>query len=439
MSVFAVHPVSDQIGQEMGSVANGIALCIERKRSEEALDASESKYLSERMLADTTIQKLAAFPRVNPNPVLEFAADGTLNYANDAAWQLATSLKRPEVLQVLPENTEVMVRECLQSEQNKLRQEVTINERTISWSFFPILANQVVHCYGTDVTEVMNLEAQFRHAQKLECVGQLAAGVAHDFNNILTIIQGYAEHALTRCSDQSMTNSLKQISGSTRRAAALTRQLLLFSRKQVMQPKMIDLNAVLADLTNVLPRLLREDITLKTEYASGVPRIEADRGMLEQIVMNIAVNARDAMPKGGELCFATSHIEIVEDYTRQHPDARIGSFVCMTASDTGCGMDRKTLDRIFEPFFSTKAVGKGTGLGLATVYGIVKQHQGWIEVASEPGQGTTFRIYFPAAGPVEAPIGEMAVASERIQGGNLARGPMGQLQRRRARTLYRIR
>jgi CheY-like chemotaxis protein len=263
----------------------------------------------------------------------------------------------------------------------------------------------------------MNLEAQFRHAQKLECVGQLAAGVAHDFNNILTIIQGYAEHALGRCADPTLQAHLKQISASTHRAAALTRQLLLFSRKRVMQPKTIDLNSVLADFTNMLPRLLREDIALKAEYAQELPPIEADRGMLEQIVMNLAVNARDAMPNGGELSMVTRSLEIAEDYTRHHPDARTGRFVCMTVTDTGCGMDRKTLDRIFEPFFSTKEVGKGTGLGLATVYGIVKQHQGWIEVISEPGQGTSFRIYFPAAAPAELPSTELQLASERIQGG----------------------
>ena len=190
---------------------------------------------------------------------------------------------------------------------------------------------------------------------------------------------------------------LKEIADAARRAAALTRQLLMFSRKQVIQPKVLDLNAVLQNLANMLMRLLGEDIRLESSYAPNLPQIEADTGMLEQVVMNLAVNSRDAMPKGGQLSMGTASVEIDEGYASQHPESRPGTFVCLTVTDTGCGMDRQTLDRIFEPFFSTKEVGKGTGLGLATVYGIVKQHHGWIEVTSQVGCGTTFKIYFPAA------------------------------------------
>jgi CheY-like chemotaxis protein len=201
---------------------------------------------------------------------------------------------------------------------------------------------------------------------------------------------------MVRCQgDTATATALKQISDAAKRAAALTRQLLMFSRKQVIQTKVLDLNAVLQNLANMLLRLLGEDITLQSDYCQHLPQIEADTGMLEQIVMNLAVNSRDAMPRGGKLTISTGSVEIDQTYSSQHPDARPGSFVCLTVTDTGCGMDAKTLDRIFEPFFSTKEVGKGTGLGLATVYGLVKQHQGWIEVSSDVGVGTTFKIYFP--------------------------------------------
>ncbi len=419
MSIYCRHAVTEQMGQEMGSVANGIALCIERKRSEEALDASESKYRSERKLAETAIEKLAAFPRVNPNPVLEFAFDGTLTYANDAARLLADTLSKTDILATLPPQAGVIAQECLAAGQKRLRQEVMINGRTISWSFFPILGSQVVHCYGTDITEVLSLEAQFRHAQKLESVGQVAAGIAHDFNNVLTVIQGYSENLLIRCSDDAIAaTAAKQISEAARRAAALTRQLLMFSRKQVIQPKSLDLNTVLREFADMLRRLLGEDIALEAEYNPQLPSIEADRGMLEQVIMNLAVNARDAMPKGGKLSISTSIEEIGEEYVAQHPDSRTGNFLSLTVSDTGCGMDRKTLGRIFEPFFSTKAVGKGTGLGLATVYGIVKQHQGWVEVISEVGRGTSFRIFLPPASSVPEIVDETWSPAVPVQGGH---------------------
>ena len=179
-----------------------------------------------------------------------------------------------------------------------MREEVQINGRTITWSFFPVPSSHVAHCYGVDVTDMLNLESQLRHSQKLESVGQLAAGVAHDFNNILTVIQGYSDCLLARCSEDKVTRSaLKQIGDAAKRAAALTRQLLAFSRKQVIQPKVLDLNGVLQNLAHMLPRLLGEDVVLETDYRDNLGRIEADTGMIEQVVMNLAVNARDAMPR----------------------------------------------------------------------------------------------------------------------------------------------
>jgi signal transduction histidine kinase/CheY-like chemotaxis protein len=374
--------------------------------------------ITERKTAECAIQKLAAFPQVNPNPVLEFSADGSVSYINEAARETAKALGKEEVMAILPVNADAIARQCLASGQKRLREEVTLNGRTITWSFFPVAASQVVHCYGFDVTEMLNLEAQFRHAQKLESVGQLAAGVAHDFNNVLTVIQGYSECLLNQGQrDRASTNALKQISDAAKRAAALTRQLLLFSRKQVIQTRVLDLNVVLQNLSNMLVRLLGEDVALESGYAPNLPRLEGDTGMLEQVVMNLVVNARDAMPRGGRLSIGTSTVEIDAEYARQRPDSRPGRFLCLTVSDTGTGMDSKTLERIFEPFFSTKEVGKGTGLGLATVYGIVKQHEGWIEVSSQLGVGTTFKVYFPALAAVAEPAAAEAAAPGPVRGG----------------------
>ena len=507
MSIFTRNPLSDQIGQEMGSVANGIALCIDRKRSEEALGVSESKYrsvvesikevifqldaagnwtflnpawktitgfevkqslgssflefiheedrehnrqiflqlmegrqdysrhearvltkdkkirwvefdvqaivgrdssivgasgsisdITERHLAEMKIQQLAAFPRVNPNPVLELNADGALTYANDAAREMATALEQSELLKIMPPNAIAVVQDCLAKGQKKLRKEVIINGHTISWSFFPVPANKVVHCYGTDVTDVLNLEAQFRQSQKMECVGQLAAGVAHDINNVLTVVQGRIGLLLPKVpSDSEISNSLKQVSAAAERAARFIQQLLMFSRKQVIQTKVLDLNVVIHSVETMLSRVLGEDITFETVCGRDIPFIEADTGMIEQVILNLAVNSRDAMPRGGKLVMTTAAADIDEAYTSQHAGSRAGKFVSLTVMDTGCGMDAQTLDRIFEPFFTTKEVGKGTGLGLATVYGIIRQHKGWVEVQSEVNVGTTFKIFLPAA------------------------------------------
>ena len=257
-----------------------------------------------------------------------------------------------------------------------------------------------------DITERLAMQAQLRQSQKMELVGQLAAGVAHDINNILTIIQGHTGLLLqTATADSHSMKSLKQISAASDRAAGFVRHLLMFSRKQVVQTKLIDVNAVLQNLQSMLPQMLGEQITLQLSCQAGLPLVAADASMTEQIVMNLAVNARDAMPRGGTLDIETTAVEIPVALARQNPDAHAGNFVCLRVSDTGCGMDRRVIQRIFEPFFTTKEVGKGTGLGLSTVYGIVHRHQGWIEVDSELGVGTTFKVYLPAmeAGPRDCP------------------------------------
>jgi len=248
-----------------------------------------------------------------------------------------------------------------------------------------------------DITAQRRLEEQFRQAQKMEAIGQLAGGVAHDFNNILTVIQGHASLLASAKLDENSEKSAQQIAQAASRAAGLTRQLLTFSRRQLIQPKRLDMNKIVGNLTNMLGRLLGEDIALQLNYCQSAPIVEADVGMMEQILLNLAVNARDAMPKGGQLAVRITIMELDEKYACCQPDARPGNFVCVSVTDTGMGIAPENLPRIFEPFFTTKEIGKGTGLGLATVYGIVKQHQGWTEVDSHVGKGTTFRIFIPRA------------------------------------------
>ncbi len=528
MSLFAQRQLNDSTLRELASVANGIALCIERKRSAQALDASEVRYrtvvesikevifqidvngkwsflnpawteitgfkvrqtlgtsfaeyihpedrehhveairevaghhksdcrhetrylaedgtfrwmevyaqplfssaagpagvsgtltdITERKRAEAEIQKLAAFPRFNPDPVMELAADGTLTYLNNAAREMALQLGVTQPEAILPRNAASIARECLRQGNSKLSQQIQINGRTITWSFLPIVTSQVVHCYGVDATERLNLETQLRHSQKLESIGQLAAGVAHDFNNILTVVQGHSDRLIDACSDrQDLVEPLKLISASARRASSLTRQLLMFSRKQKLQPRVLDLNKVIASVSKLLERLLGEHITLETRTEPGLSPIEADAGMIDQIIMNLSVNARDAMPKGGTLRISTSTATIDDFYTQLHADAKPGEYARLSVTDNGVGMSRETVSRIFEPFFTTKEVGKGTGLGLATVYGIVKQHDGWIEVDSELGLGTTFNIFLPVTEKSYDTTFERAPHRPSVKGGS---------------------
>ena len=256
---------------------------------------------------------------------------------------------------------------------------------------------QCVLLVTEDVSERANLEGQLRQAQKMEAVGQLAAGVAHDFNNLLTVVQGYTQLLQPMHAPGSMGHeALGKIINATKRAAGLTGQLLTFSRKRVAEPRAVDLNKVVANVTGMLHPLLGENIRLNLRPAAQVPAIMADAAMIEQVIVNLAVNARDAMPKGGDLVVSTFLTDIDENHVRHNRQATPGRFVCLQVSDAGTGMDAATLERIFEPFFTTKGVGKGTGLGLATVYGIVKQHRGWVEVNSQLGVGTTFKVFLPA-------------------------------------------
>jgi len=487
--------------------------------------------ITERKQAEDRIRRLAAFPELNPNPVLEFAADGSLTYHNPAAQELVRRSGARDLQEIMPPNSDQIIRECLASGRPCLRLEVRCGERTISWSFYPIEQLGVVHAYAGDITErkqaevaqarlataieqaaeavvitdtqgtiqyvnpafekvtgysreeaigrnlrflksgkhdtefyqrlwavltrgevwrghfvnkrkdgtlyeeeatispvrdaagriihyvavkrdvthETQLEAQLLQAQKMEAIGRLAGGVAHDFNNILAVILMQTEFLLMSVDlSEGVRDGVQQVRTAAERAANLTRQLLLFSRRQVMQARDLDLNEVVTNLAKMLQRIIGEDVRLELHLHPTPLMTHADAGMLDQVLMNLAVNTRDAMPKGGRLIIETTAREFSPEEAAALPDVKPGHYVGLRVSDTGCGIPPEILPRIFEPFFTTKEQGKGTGLGLATVFGIVKQHGGSIQVASEPGRGTTFEVYIPAlpAGSTQATAAE---------------------------------
>jgi two-component system, cell cycle sensor histidine kinase and response regulator CckA len=272
--------------------------------------------------------------------------------------------------------------------------------------------------FAEDVTERRTLEQQLRQSQKMEAVGRLAGGIAHDFNNLLMVISGYAEFLLERLGPEpALRAPAQEIAGAAGRASSLTRQLLAFSRKQMLAPKILDLNSVIAENLKMLRRVIGEDIDLVMVPAEDLGAVRADMGQVEQVIMNLAVNARDAMPSGGSLTIETSNVALAEDETRLQPPLKPGNYIMLSISDTGLGMDAETQSHIFEPFFTTKGP-KGTGLGLSTVYGIVKQSGGYIWVSSEQGKGTTFKIYFPQVPQAtESPVVQAATESPAVEPG----------------------
>jgi len=352
--------------------------------------------VTQREMEHTRVEHLARFPAENPHPVLRVRADGTILYANPASRPLLDCWHRT-VGEAVPDDILSKVHQVL-GEGQFCDTEATYGETSYSLTLAPVTDMGYVSIYGVDTTEHKRLEDQLRQSQKMEAIGRLAGGVAHDFNNLLTIIEGYSTFALDQLEEGNPVRpDIEEIRQAGVRAAALVRQLLTFSRKQVVEPKIIDLNLVLKDMTSMLERLIGEDVTIEMRLAEPLHKVFADRGLMEQAIVNLVVNARDAMPTGGRLTIETANVTLSAERVRNFPGSRPGPHAMVSVSDSGTGMSQEVQAHLFEPFFTTKPPGIGTGLGLAQVYGIVRQCGGIIEVESELGKGSTFRIYLPLA------------------------------------------
>ncbi|CAN5694829.1 hypothetical protein BH11MYX3_BH11MYX3_20340 [soil metagenome] len=345
-----------------------------------------------RAIDDAQLRALALFPQLNPTAVMRLSATGEILYANPAAFTLAHATGH-ELVQVLPETTQDIVREVIASDHAWPVLETKHGTRTLSWTFLPIVAMQVVHCYVVDITDRLALEDQLRQSQKMDAIGHLAGGIAHDFNNLLTVI--YANTMLLQRRQPS--EALRSVAAASERAADLVRQLLAFSRQQVLQTRDVELNRTIVNLVKLLDHIVREDIELRLDLADHPVWARADASMLDQVVMNLVVNARDAMPHGGTLSLSTSVFILDDEDKRAMPELAPGAYARVRVTDTGIGIAPEHLASVFDPFFTTKELGKGTGLGLATVFGIVKQHAGAVAVTSEVGRGSTFSVLLPSA------------------------------------------
>jgi len=389
----------------------------DRKKAEQAIRASERRF--------------EVF--MNNSPAVAFIKDeeGRYLYVNEpftryfgpqAEWlgkrdidmqplEIATRLRENDMT-VLAGESVVELEEVAPTPDGKLHHWLVFK-----FPFRDISGQRVLAGMAIDTTDRKVLEDQLRQAQKMEAIGQLAGGVAHDFNNLLTVISGYSEllqHHLS--TDDTLRRHAEQIKIAGDRASALTRQLLAFSRQQVFRPIVLDLNVVVANLLEMLPRLIGEHIELKTALGPEPTLIKTDAGQLEQVLMNLAINARDAMPRGGVLTIETSNVSLDESACQGLGTVSPGPYVQLTVRDTGCGMDPATQTRIFEPFFTTKDLGKGTGLGLATVYGIITQSRGAISVDSAPGRGATFTVYLPKSDAEAATVSVTPVSAEPLPG-----------------------
>ena len=381
-----------------------------RKQNELALRESEIRYkalFEQAAMGVSQIEvKSGRFVRVNQR------------FADIVGYSVEQLCRRSFAAITHPDDLDVDLEPLRQLQAGTIR-EFTCEKRYLRQDGTPVWVNLTVSAmwapgatpdYFTtvvqDITERKQLEEQFRHSQKMEAMGRLSAGVAHDFNNLLTVIMGRI--GLLRMKDKispDIAASIHQIDEAAERATKLTRQLLTFSRQENTHLKEHNLNGLLANMVKMLRRLVVENISIQVAYSRQTMRIKADEGMVEQVLLNLVVNARDAMPKGGTIQISTAPVDLDESAQTLHPAARAGAFVCLTVSDTGTGIAPEVVSRIFDPYFTTKGVGKGTGLGLATVYGVMQQHDGWIEVESVLGAGTTFRAYWPRL----AAAGEMAV------------------------------
>ncbi len=353
--------------------------------------------ITDRKRAEEEIRNLARFPSENPSPVLRVSVDGTIIYANGASRPLLDEWKSGEG-QPVPEEIGRQVTESHSS--GAVREmDVAALERIYSFVIAPVPDADYVNMYGRDVTEHRTLEEHHRHAQKMEAVGLLAGGIAHDFNNLLQGILGYANLLKLRSKERDKTyEAADVIERAGTRAAELTRQLLGFARKGKLRDMPVDVHRTIGETVALLARTIDKRITMVQRLKAEPCMVKGEPGQLQQVVMNLAVNARDAMPEGGELTFETSVVDYTEGCCELPPDATQGKYVLLSMSDTGGGMTPEVRERVFEPFFTTKPQGEGTGMGLAMVYGIVRNHGGSVVVRSDPGKGTTFDIYLPLAG-----------------------------------------
>ena len=399
---------SERDREILSYVSQHISIAVVRKRQEEALRASEARH---RSLVESAVYGMyrssldGRFLDVNPALVhmLGYASAEELLAVDMSRDIYSDPDQRAAIIQAYKESR--YLENCELRWKRKDGRVITVR---LSGSCFKDESGEPLgfEMIAEDVSERRALEEQLRQSQKMEAVGRLAGGIAHDFNNLLTVIKGYSELMLDELgSADPLRAEVDEIKKAADRAATLTRQLLAFSRQQVLAPKVIDLNTVVSNMDKLLHRLLGEDIDLFTVLEPGLGRVKADPGQVEQVIMNLAVNARDAMPQGGKLTIETANIDLDENYARDHVAVKPGTYAMLAVTDTGVGMTEKVKSRIFEPFFTTKEVGKGTGLGLSTVYGIIKQSGGYIWVYSEVGIGSTFKVYLPCVdAPVEVPF-----------------------------------
>ncbi|HLY61599.1 MAG TPA: response regulator [Terriglobia bacterium] len=370
---------------------------MERQRAEGALRASEIQYrrLFEAARDGILILNADTGKIVDVNPfMLELLGYTRQEFMGKRLWDIGPFKDKRNSLdsfKVLQENEFIRYDDLPLENKNGKQVEVEFVSNVYMNG-----KEKVIQCNVRDMTERRHLELQLRQSQKMEAIGQLAGGVAHDFNNLLTVIYGYSQLVIESLdADSPNCKNLKEVSKAVDRAALLTHQLLAFSRRQTLRPQVFNLNDVVADMDKMLQRLIGEDIGLSSILEAKLGRVKADPGQVEQIIMNLAVNARDAMSRGGKVTIETANAELDQTYARDHADVTPGPYVMLAVTDTGSGMNKEVQAHIFEPFFTTKEVGKGTGLGLSTVYGIVKQSGGHIWVYSEPGHGTSFKVYLP--------------------------------------------
>ena len=401
-------------------VSQQLASAIDHKRNEEALRHSEARY---RSLVQSAVYG-----------IYRSALDGKFLDMNPAVVSMLGYNSAEEVLALDP-NYDVFVDPAeFSSLTQNIRDGARLNNVEVRWKrkdskvitvrlsghlvSSPEEPAEVLEIIAEDVTEQRVLENQFRQAQKMEAVGRLAGGVAHDFNNLLTVISGYTEVLLERTdAANQLYPKILAIHQATERATSVTRQLLAFSRKQMLELKVVDVNSIVVEMERLLRPLIGENIALETRLARDLGRTRADAGQIEQVIMNLVVNSKDAMAGGGKITIQTENADLHKDeLSREHSYIHPGCYVVLSVTDNGQGMDKETQARIFEPFFTTKEKGKGTGLGLSTVYGIVKQSGGYILVDSQPGQGTTFRIYLPRVEEVAEAVGRAQVNQTRNRG-----------------------